>query len=72
MTYLFENTPAHNINGWLSSWNSAGLAFARSHGFTEAGRIPRAGMRDGVYVEDVMIDILKPEWLARKGDTNAA
>jgi RimJ/RimL family protein N-acetyltransferase len=67
LRYLFGNTPAHNVNGWVSGWNEGGLAFARKHGFTESGRIPRGGIRDGVYYEDVMLDILKPEWPPLQG-----
>ena len=72
LTYLFENTPAHNVNGWAASWNEAGLAFARKHGFTESGRIPRGGIRDDAYYEEVMVDILKREWMAAGGDCDAA
>jgi len=62
--YLFENSPAHNVSGWASDWNEPAIAFARSLGFSESGRIPRCGIRDGRFVEDVMLDILRPEWEA--------
>ena len=72
MSYLFENTPAHNVNGWVSSWNGDGLTFAKTLGFSETGRIPRSGLRDGVYFDDVMIDILKPEWRTRREGSDGA
>jgi RimJ/RimL family protein N-acetyltransferase len=62
VAYLFENTPAHNVSGWVSSWNEAGLAFAKAEGFSESGRIPRFGIRDGAYYEAVIVDLLKTEW----------
>jgi len=71
-SHLFENTPAHNISGWVSSWNEAGLAFARRLGFKESGRIPQSGLRNGAYYDEVMIDILKPEWRERKEASNGA
>jgi RimJ/RimL family protein N-acetyltransferase len=30
---LFGSTPAHNVTGWISEWNQAGLEFARANGF---------------------------------------
>jgi len=62
VSYLFENTAAHNVSGWISSWNEAGLAFAAALGFRESGRIPRSEIRDGSYHEGVLVDLLKPEW----------
>ena len=67
LEHLFGNTPAHNDNGWFASWNEAALQFTRKQGFTETGRVPRGGLRDGAYFDDVMVDILKPEWLAMRG-----
>ena len=72
LAHLFENTPAHNVNGWIAGWNDAGLAFARAHGFTETGCIPRGGIRDGAYYAEVMVDILKPEWLTERGRSRGA
>lgn len=72
LAYFFENTPAHNVSGWISSWNEPGLAFALALGFTESGRIPRGGIRDGVFYEEVMVDILKPEWAATESGSNAS
>lgn len=72
LTHLFEDTPARNVSGWVMSWNEAGLAFAKASGFTASGRVPRSGIRDGAYCEAVMVDLLKPEWLATKGESNGA
>jgi len=70
--YLFGETPAHSVNSWVASWNDGGLAFARSIGFTESGRIPRSGLRDGRWVEEVMIDLLRREWFEREGGSDGA
>jgi len=67
LEHLFLDTPAHNVSNWVSSWDEASLAFAASQGFKESGRVPRGGLRDGVYYDGVMIDILKREWQARGG-----
>ncbi|MGD9676027.1 MAG: GNAT family N-acetyltransferase [Candidatus Bipolaricaulia bacterium] len=64
---LFCETPAHTVLGWLTSWNATALAFAAAQGFSECGRIPRAGLRDGAYYDDVVVDLLRREWLACRG-----
>ncbi|MEN8152196.1 MAG: GNAT family protein [Planctomycetota bacterium] len=70
--HLFEDTTAHNVNGWVPGWSEPALAFAKRHGFTECGRVPRAGLRDGVWFEDVMLDILRPEWVAAREGSHGA
>lgn len=72
LEYLFGNTPAHNVNGWVAGWNDPGLAFARTQGFAESGRVPRGGIRDGAYYEEVMVDILKREWIGEGGGSDGA
>ncbi len=67
LTYVFENTPAHNIGGGFASWNEAGRHFATSQGFRQTGQMRRVGLKDGVYFDWVGVDILRPEWLAQRG-----
>lgn len=64
LRYLYENTPAHNVTLWAADWNQAGQAFASKHGFQECGRWRREDLRHGAYVEIVVFDILRPEWVA--------
>ena len=72
LAHLFLDTPAHTITGWMASWNEPAQAFAAAHGFAECGRIPRAGVRDGRYYEQVVVDLLRREWSGRQGDLHAA
>jgi RimJ/RimL family protein N-acetyltransferase len=62
--YLFENTPAHNVSGWLADWNQAARGFAQKHGFRESGRSRREGIRQGAYYDGILVNILRPEWEA--------
>jgi len=64
LSYLFRQTPAHNVNGWIDDWNDEALAFAESRGFRRTGTVPRVGLRDGRYVDGVLVDILRSEWEA--------
>jgi RimJ/RimL family protein N-acetyltransferase len=60
--YVFETTPAHNFSSQVADWNLAGLSFARMNGFSESGRSRRQGMRQGVPYDEILVDILRPEW----------
>jgi len=67
LAYLFKNTPAHNINGWMAEWNHAARQFAQIHGFKESGRWRRDGIRDGKIYDGILVDIIRPEWVERVG-----
>jgi RimJ/RimL family protein N-acetyltransferase len=71
LRYLFAFTPAHNTAAWIAAWNAPALAFAVHHGFRKAGRMRRAGIRHGAYYDVVVLDILRPEWQAKGGRTDA-
>ena len=64
LSYLFKNTPAHNISGWMAEWNQTAREFAAVHGFKECGCWRREGIRDGKYYDGVVVDILRSEWVA--------
>jgi RimJ/RimL family protein N-acetyltransferase len=65
LAFLFEETPAHVVSGWMSSWNEPAIAFARRNGFSEAGRRPRGGVHAGAFYSEVAFDLLRAEWLMR-------
>jgi RimJ/RimL family protein N-acetyltransferase len=72
MEYLFENTPAHSISGWMASWNQAGRSFSENLGFKESGRSRREGFRQGAYYDGILVDILRSEYRSSGGLNYAA
>jgi RimJ/RimL family protein N-acetyltransferase len=70
--YCFATTPAHCITCWVAGWNEAGLSFARSLGFKDAGCMRRAGIREGKYFDTRILDLLRPEWNQRHGGSYGA
>jgi RimJ/RimL family protein N-acetyltransferase len=72
MGYLFENTPAHSISGWMADWNQAGKAFSQKLGFKESGRPRREGFREGAYFDGILVDILRSEYRSSGGMNYAA
>jgi RimJ/RimL family protein N-acetyltransferase len=64
LRYLFENTAAHNVSSWMADWNHEASSFAKSLGFKESGRSRREGIRQGSYYDDILVEILRPEWAA--------
>jgi RimJ/RimL family protein N-acetyltransferase len=65
LDYLFENTAAHNVFSWMADWNQAARAFAKKIGFQENGRSRREGFYKGKYYDDILVDILRPEWQSK-------
>lgn len=72
MEYLFENTPANSISGWMASWNQAGRSFSEKLGFKESGRSRREGFRQGAYYDGILVDILRSEYRSSGGLNYAA
>jgi RimJ/RimL family protein N-acetyltransferase len=63
--YLFKHTQAHSVGSGLASWNQEALKFALKKGFTQSGKLRRAGLRGGQFYDWIGVDILRPEWIAR-------
>ncbi|MFX0207738.1 MAG: GNAT family N-acetyltransferase [Candidatus Hodarchaeota archaeon] len=62
LDYLFNYTLAHVVTTWLAEYAEAGLRFLQSLGFEEYGRMRRAGRRDGIWYDIVVLGILRREW----------
>ena len=67
MSYLFDNTPAHSISGWMADWNRAGRSFSQKLGFKESGRTRREGFREASYFDGILVDILRLEYQSAGG-----
>ena len=72
MSFLFENTPANSISGWIADWNNTGRSFAHKLGFKESGRPRREGFREGAYFDGILVDILRSEYKSSGGMNYAA
>ncbi len=66
LTYLFEETVANNVSGWMPDWNQPARSFAEKHGFQEAGQEQLVGIHKGKFYNDVVVDMLRAEWLASR------
>jgi RimJ/RimL family protein N-acetyltransferase len=64
LNYTFAYLPAHVVTAWMADWNQPARQFAARHGFREAGRMRRVGMRQGRYFDLVVADLLRSEWAA--------
>jgi RimJ/RimL family protein N-acetyltransferase len=67
LTFLFEHTPAHTVDGGFPDWAESARQFATKHGFKESGAIRRDGIRNGAYFDTIIVDMLRPEWKAMQG-----
>jgi RimJ/RimL family protein N-acetyltransferase len=62
LRHCFTDTPAHTVHAWVVEWNEVGLRFTEAMGFTRAGRVRRAGILEGRYVDEIPFDLLRSEW----------
>ncbi len=67
----FGQSVARVVGCWVPEWNREGLAFAESLGFRRCGVERRAGMRDGRFFDGVFLDLLRGEYLERRGRAEA-
>lgn len=72
LRYLFQYTVAHNVTCWIADWNRPARLFAANQGFQEAGRMRRAGIRQGQYFDLILMDLLRPEWVRSGGSVHAS
>lgn len=71
LRYLFEYTPAHVVACWIADWNQPALQLAAHHGFQAAGRMRRAGIRQGRAFDVIITDLLRSEWEKSGGGRHA-
>jgi RimJ/RimL family protein N-acetyltransferase len=67
LRYLYENSPAYNVSTWIADWNEAARSFVRQLGFRESGRSRCEGIRSGLIFDEILYDLLRPEWQAGAG-----
>jgi RimJ/RimL family protein N-acetyltransferase len=65
VSWVFGHTVAHAIQAWTPAWNDPGIAFSSALGFSPAGRVRNAWLRDGMWHDDLAFDLLRSEWEAR-------
>ena len=58
----FSDNPAHVLDTGAAEWNKSAIAFIKSLGFKEAGRIRLSNIKDGKYYDDLIFDLLKSEY----------
>lgn len=66
LDYLFDFTIAHNVSLGIMEWNQPALDFAAMLGFTRAGMLRRESFFGGKFCDEVILDILRPEWKERR------
>jgi RimJ/RimL family protein N-acetyltransferase len=66
LDYLFNFTIAHNVSNGIEEWNTPAISFAEKMGFTRVGVLRRETYRGGKFYDDIILDILRPEWKERR------
>lgn len=60
--HLFEDSLAHLTDVWIPDWNTAGVAFAQSLGYSQVGTARRTGVRHGAYVDALVFCLSRAGW----------
>jgi RimJ/RimL family protein N-acetyltransferase len=61
-TVAFEEIGMHRILAVASSRNPASIACFQAAGFREEGRLRDANLRDGEFIDLVLLSLLRTEW----------
>lgn len=67
---FLEGSNKNCVSMWIPSWNDFLLDIAKKGGFRVAGKLRRTGMREGKYVDTIIHDILKEEFLESRASNN--
>lgn len=62
----FERMGLHRVGLSVFAFNERAIRSYRKAGFTEEGRLRSAIARDGAYWDEVMMGVLRDEWLAAR------
>ncbi|MHA1169350.1 MAG: GNAT family N-acetyltransferase [Candidatus Hodarchaeales archaeon] len=62
---FLEKSNRNCVSMWIPSWNHFLLNVAKKAGMKIAGTLRRTGMREGKYVNTIVHDILKEEFLEK-------
>jgi RimJ/RimL family protein N-acetyltransferase len=66
MEYAFDHLRLHVLNSWVRTTNTRSVAALMKQGFRPAGRKYWTGTKDGRYVDHLIFDVLREEWLAAR------
>jgi UDP-4-amino-4,6-dideoxy-N-acetyl-beta-L-altrosamine N-acetyltransferase len=64
--YVFRRLKLHKIFGEVLGTNSAVLAIHLRHGYREVGRYVDHLVRDGGFVDVVLVELLEDDWRAQR------
>lgn len=70
--YAFDRIHLHVLQSWVRATNTRSAAALVKQGYRAAGRRYWNGMQHGVYVDHLIFDLLRDEWVAARDAWRAA
>lgn len=70
LEYAFETLGLHMVRSQAWAFNTPSCAALRKQGYRDAGRLNWTGIKNGVFADDLVFDLLAQEW--REQRTNQA
>lgn len=66
LEYAFDRIQLHVLQSWVRETNTRSAAALVRQGYRPAGRRYWNGMQHGVYVDHLIFDLLREEWIAAR------
>lgn len=66
LEYAFDRIQLHVLHSWVREGNERSIAALSRQGYRPAGQRYRGAVRDGFYVDHLIFDLLRDEWLAAR------
>ena len=66
LEYAFDRIHLHAVHAWVWSINIRSQAALRKQGYRPAGQYHWTDLKNGAYVDHLVLDLLRDEWLAAR------
>lgn len=66
LEYAFDRIQLHAVQAWVRATNTRSAAALAKQGYRPAGRRYWNGMQHGVYVDHLIFDVLRDEWVVAR------
>ena len=72
LEYAFDRLGLHALRSWVFELNTRSAAAVQRQGYRLAGRVKWDDVKDGVFRDALVFDVLRDEWLAARDEWLAA
>ena len=71
LEYAFEYLDLHVLTSWVFQQNERSAGALAKQGYKPAGRMLADGIKNGIYYDDLVFDVLREDWIAAREEWQA-